>query len=161
MYIRRKVFSVAIDENGEEKLFSTTEIMSEDSYLEKAYAEAEAEKKSSTGKKVAIGAGATAAGTAGLAVGGSYGAGKLADRLAKNRTLKAVQEKNAIMKEAAKKASEEAAKWEGKKGVQADRVKEAIAAGHKKAAGVKVAEAGKVEQLAGKAGKLFKKIARK
>jgi len=41
MYIRRKAFSVAIDENGEEKLFSTTEIINEDSYLEKLYAEAE------------------------------------------------------------------------------------------------------------------------
>lgn len=83
MYIRRKVFSVAIDENGEEKLFSTTEIMSEESYLEKAYAEAEAEKKSSTGKKVAIGAGATAAAGA----GGIYGAGKLGEKIRKNRIL--------------------------------------------------------------------------
>ena len=37
MYIRRKVYSTAIDENGEEKLFSTTEIMSEESYIEKLY----------------------------------------------------------------------------------------------------------------------------
>ena len=42
MYIRRKVFSVAYDEaTGEEKLFSTTEIMSEEAYIEKLYAEAE------------------------------------------------------------------------------------------------------------------------
>ena len=86
MYIRRKVFSVAIDENGEEKLFSTTEIMSEESYLEKAYAEAEAEKKSSTGKKVAIGAGATA-GVGAAGVGGIYGAGKLGEKIRKNRIL--------------------------------------------------------------------------
>jgi hypothetical protein len=34
MYIRRKVFSVAYDETtGEEKLFSTTEIISEEAYL--------------------------------------------------------------------------------------------------------------------------------
>lgn len=34
MYIRRKVFSVAIDQTtGEEKLFSTTEIVSEEAYL--------------------------------------------------------------------------------------------------------------------------------
>ena len=45
MYIRRKVFSTYIDENGEEKLFSTTEIMSEESYLEKAYSESEPEQK--------------------------------------------------------------------------------------------------------------------
>jgi len=49
MYIRRKAFSVAIDENGEEKLFSTTEIIDEESYLEKLYAEAE--EKTDTGKK--------------------------------------------------------------------------------------------------------------
>lgn len=45
MYIRRKVYSVAVDENGEEKLFSTTEIMSEESYLEKLYSENEPEQK--------------------------------------------------------------------------------------------------------------------
>jgi len=41
MYIRRKAYSVAVDENGEEKLFSTTEIMSEESHIEKLYAESE------------------------------------------------------------------------------------------------------------------------
>ena len=46
MYIRRKVFSIAYDEaTGEEKLFSTTEIMSEESYLEKLYSESEPEQK--------------------------------------------------------------------------------------------------------------------
>lgn len=30
MYIRRKVFSVALDENGEERLFSTNEVISEE-----------------------------------------------------------------------------------------------------------------------------------
>ena len=34
MYIRRKVFSTFEDENGEERLFSTTEFMNEDSYLD-------------------------------------------------------------------------------------------------------------------------------
>ena len=33
MYIRRKVFSVVTDENGEEKLFSTTEFINEEEYL--------------------------------------------------------------------------------------------------------------------------------
>lgn len=33
MYIRRKVFSVALDEYGEERLFSTNEIINEDDYL--------------------------------------------------------------------------------------------------------------------------------
>lgn len=45
MYIRRKVFSTYIDENGEEKLFSTTEIMSEESYLEKLYSDNEPKQK--------------------------------------------------------------------------------------------------------------------
>jgi hypothetical protein len=34
MYIRRKVFSTFEDENGEERLFSTTEFMNEDEYLD-------------------------------------------------------------------------------------------------------------------------------
>ena len=33
MYITRKVFSIAIDENGEERYFSTNEIINEESYL--------------------------------------------------------------------------------------------------------------------------------
>ena len=48
MYIRRKVFSVALDESGEERYFSTNEIMSEDAYLDELMfaegAEAAAEK---------------------------------------------------------------------------------------------------------------------
>ena len=82
MYIRRKVFSVAYDEaTGEEKLFSTTEIMSEESYIEKLYAEAEAEdKKSHRGRNIAIGAGAAGAGVAGVG-GGIYGAKKLGEHI--------------------------------------------------------------------------------
>lgn len=34
MYIRRKVFSVALDEYGEERYFSTNEIINEDAYLD-------------------------------------------------------------------------------------------------------------------------------
>ena len=34
MYIRRKAFSIAIDENGEERYFSTNEIINEENYLE-------------------------------------------------------------------------------------------------------------------------------
>ena len=33
MYIRRKVFSVALDESGEERYFSTNEIINEEDYL--------------------------------------------------------------------------------------------------------------------------------
>ena len=43
MYIRRKVFSVGIDEYGEERLFSVNEVISEESY-QRLFAEAEAEK---------------------------------------------------------------------------------------------------------------------
>lgn len=45
MYIKRKVFSYGYDENGEEKLFSTTEIMNEESYIERLYSEGEPEQK--------------------------------------------------------------------------------------------------------------------
>ena len=34
MYIRRKVFSVAVDESGEERYFSTNEIINEEDYLD-------------------------------------------------------------------------------------------------------------------------------
>ena len=34
MYIRRKVFSTIIDESGEEKYFSSSEIIDEDTYLD-------------------------------------------------------------------------------------------------------------------------------
>ena len=46
MYIRRKVFSTYIDEEtGEEKLFSVNEIISEDEYVERLYAETAKEEK--------------------------------------------------------------------------------------------------------------------
>ena len=44
MYIRRKVYSVALDENGEERYFSTNEIVNEEDYLnEKLYASEQVE----------------------------------------------------------------------------------------------------------------------
>ena len=58
MYIRRKVFSVLQDESGEERLFSTTEFMNEDSYLDerefgiKEVAKGAADKVVSAGKYV-------------------------------------------------------------------------------------------------------------
>jgi hypothetical protein len=46
MYIRRKVFSTFEDENGEERLFSTTEFMNEDQYLDELmYSDPEDEPK--------------------------------------------------------------------------------------------------------------------
>jgi hypothetical protein len=55
MYIRRKVFSTFIDtETGEERLFSTTEIMSEEEYIERMYSE-EQEESGNKPKKNLIG----------------------------------------------------------------------------------------------------------
>ena len=66
MYIRRKVFSIALDENGEERLFSTKEIATE-----------EKKKGLSKGKKAAIAAGALA----GVGAAGIAGAKKLGKRI--------------------------------------------------------------------------------
>lgn len=67
MYIRRKVFSVIEDEYGQERLFSTTEFINEDTYLDyRLYADTED----------AL-AGAGAAGLTAAAIGGAgYGAHK-------------------------------------------------------------------------------------
>ena len=75
MYIRRKVFSVAFDENGEERYFSTNEIINEEDYLDEVlYSEKKKkEKKSHLGRNIALGT----AGTAALAGGGIYGAKKI------------------------------------------------------------------------------------
>lgn len=56
MYIRRKVFSLLQDENGEERYFSTTEFTDE-----RLYAEKEDDEKSGKGKKAAIIGGAAVA----------------------------------------------------------------------------------------------------
>lgn len=98
------------------------------------------------GKGAGIAAGTLATAGAG-AVGAKYGAGKIVRKMAQGRTLKAVEEKNAIMKEAAKKAADEKKKWAGKgKGVMTDRVKDAINTGKSKASQVKIADAGKIEK---------------
>ena len=53
MLIVRDVYFSAYDENGEEKLYSTTELISEKDYMEKLYAEAAAEEaKKSAGEKL-------------------------------------------------------------------------------------------------------------
>ena len=87
MYIKRNVYFSAIDqETGEEKLFCVNEVLDEDTYLERLYSEGEEEKKSSTGKKVAKGAGivaGTAAAGAGAAYGGEVLANKAGDAIVK------------------------------------------------------------------------------
>lgn len=149
MYIKRNVYFSAVDqETGEERLFSTTEIMTEEAY-QKEFGE--------KAKGAAYASGAIA-GTGAAAYGTIKGSQKLADHLAKSRVLKAKAEKNEIMKEAAAKAKQEAKKWAGKRGVQADRVADAINTGLAKASGVKVTNAGKVEQVARKIGNVLKNI---
>ena len=81
MLIKRNVYFSAIDqETGEEKLFSVSEVLDEETYLERLYSECkEDEKKSSTGKKVAaVGAGTVAAGA-----GAVYGANKVGKHMVK------------------------------------------------------------------------------
>ena len=85
MYIRRKVFSVAYDEvTGEEKLFSTTEILSEDAYMEKLYAEVEEEEKKNRIKGSAIGTGAATA-IVGTGAAGAYGIDRAGQYLRRKR----------------------------------------------------------------------------
>ena len=90
MYIRRKVYSVFEDENGEIRYFSTNEIMSEEEYLENLYsedylddddmerlfAEKDYDKGLSKGAKIAIGAGSAAAAATALHFGGAAAAKK-------------------------------------------------------------------------------------
>ena len=52
MLIKRNVYFSAIDqETGEEKLFSVSEILTEDEYLERLYSETEAEQVEFSEKK--------------------------------------------------------------------------------------------------------------
>jgi len=81
MYIRRKVFSLLQDENGEERYFSTTEFTDERLY---------AEKEDNKGKKAAIAAGATVAGT-GLAAGGYQGARHIGKKRAERKLNEAIE----------------------------------------------------------------------
>ena len=82
MYIRRKVFSVITDENGEERLFSTTEFIDEGNYLDEL-AFSDNDNKMSVGKKAAL----AAAGTLAAAGAGIYGS-KLAGKAVIKQALK-------------------------------------------------------------------------
>lgn len=82
MYIRRKVFSVITDENGEERLFSTTEFIDESNYLDEL-AFSDNDNKMSVGKKAAL----AAAGTLAAAGAGIYGS-KLAGKAVIKQALK-------------------------------------------------------------------------
>ena len=69
MYIRRKAFSTVIDENGEEKYFSTNEIINEEDYL----AEINYSDKDKLTKDEKTGLGIAAGGAALTAAGTGYG----------------------------------------------------------------------------------------
>lgn len=159
MYIRRKLYSniegeyVPIEQTRIQKIFSDVEtgeklysvFMTEDEL--RMFGEV----MEDAARNAATGVGATLGGAA-LVGGAGYGVAKGLDRaerkMARKRTLKAVAEKNKIMKEASNKAAAEAKKWAGEnmKGVRGDRVNEAIQTGKSRAAQVKVADAGKLEK---------------
>jgi len=91
MLIKRNVYFSAIDEDGEERLYSTTEVMDEQDYIERLYAEAEDE-EAVGGKKglsslqaAGIGGAAAATATAGAGAGLYFGGEKLGKHLEKRR----------------------------------------------------------------------------
>ena len=115
MYIRRKVFSVALDENGEERYFSTNEIINEEDYLDEVMysEEEEPKKKSHLGRNIALGT----AGTAALAGGGIYGAHKYGDsQIAKAGKINEILEKNALGGKLTKKELKVIDKYANEKG---------------------------------------------
>ena len=94
MEIRRKVFSLLEDENGEERYYSTTEFeMDYDWETGEKYFSEKDDKGMSTAAKIGIGAGA-ALGTAGLA----YGGGKLMNKAMQKRYDKLANDAAAIEK---------------------------------------------------------------
>lgn len=94
MEIRRKVFSLLEDENGEERYYSTTEFeMDYDWETGEKYFSEKDDKGMSTAAKIGVGAGA-ALGTAGLA----YGGGKLMNKAMQKRYDKLANDAAAIEK---------------------------------------------------------------
>lgn len=118
MYIRRKVFSLLQDENGEERYFSTTEFTDERLYAEK---EEKEEKPASVGKRVAkdvgigVGAGlATIGGYQGIKAiklkkNGSYEMNK-ADQFGYNKIDKPIKKAVKKVKKSVEKAVKKVAK---------------------------------------------------
>lgn len=102
MYIRRKVFSVVTDENGEEKLFSTTEFINENEYLEnlsneKYFSEDEENDGLSKKQKAAIATAVTAALATTAVIGGKKLKNRLGKKLVENK-LPAVYKKGQLIK---------------------------------------------------------------
>lgn len=108
MLIKRNVYFSAIDEDGEERLYSTTEVMDEQDYIERLYAEVDAEDAKAAG----IGA-AAALGATGLAGAGMYGAGvlerhgekKLLEKAGKDANIKSLKKTVSGLNKSAKKAT--------------------------------------------------------
>lgn len=91
MYIKRKVFSVIIDEYGEERLYSSDEYINEEDYLDevlysKKKKEEEEEDEDEDYEKYLKGA-AIGTGIAGGTAGAVYGGKKLGRRIQKSEPL--------------------------------------------------------------------------
>ena len=104
MLIKRNVYFSAIDEDGEERLYSTTEVMDEMDYIERLYAESDAEETLDNLKAAGIG-GAAVAGLGATAYGVHKGAGAYAKRAAEKRAaaneatiLEAIGKKGGVKK---------------------------------------------------------------
>lgn len=163
MYIRRKVFSVVVDETtGEQKLFSTNEIMDEEAYLQKIYAEAEEEETSSkkaNAKEIAKEAGkgaAVGASGAGAILGGMALGGKVAKNMGRGRELAAAKARRKVIQEGNTLAQKELQKWGGRAvgREQAAKIMRNAAATAKNT--IKAADAGKAEKAMASASKFVK-----
>ena len=102
MYIRRKVFSVLVDETGEERLYSVNETILEDRIFAKKEEEEET-KKGSKGKKIALGvAGAAATTAAGVYAAKKGYLGKKAADKVNNVIMKHSKEGGKVYEQAVK-----------------------------------------------------------
>ena len=102
MYIRRKVFSVLVDETGEERLYSVNETILEDRIFTKKEEEEEP-KKGGKGKKIALGiAGAVATTAAGAYAAKKGYLGKKAADKVNNVIMKHSKEGGKVYEQAVK-----------------------------------------------------------
>ena len=135
MYIRRKVFSLAVDqETGEEKLFSTTDIQSQKEFSEKKAQKDKDTKAEKAAKATTIGGATVGLGASAAGLGAEIGRKKVSKKLAK-----------AEVKKEAAEAIEKAAK---DMGMEAPKTKEEL---------IKMAK--KVEKLK-KADKVLEKVSK-
>ena len=104
MYIRRKVFSILVDETGEERLYSVNETILEDRiFAKKEEEEKEEPKKGGKGKKIALGiAGAVATTAAGAYAAKKGYLGKKAADKVNNVIMKHSKEGGKVYEQAVK-----------------------------------------------------------